>query len=238
MRRISPFAICGMVTVFFTAMFAGRILWEETLLTWRQGPQMLGFSLAHGSWVVLFLAPMALSTWLAVAFIALVVYLFKRRRPSFATLATASAGVMIIGLLSIPPQFWIWLFAGSFARSPHAADLTTFAAVESQTTTVIALIKHGVPVSATDYEGNTPLHSAAIAGDVPLLEFLLAHDAAINALNGDGDSPLQLALDRHQTAAASYLQGHGAQQIEGTAEQRSNNADRVVRQDMEKHHNP
>jgi hypothetical protein len=236
MRRISPFAICGMAAVFFAAIFAGRMLWEETLLTWRQGPQMLGFSLAHGPWVVLFLAPIALSLWLAIALVALVVYLVKRRRPSFATLATAAAGVLIIGLLSIPPQFWIWLFAGSFAHSPHAADLTAFAAVQSQTHTAIALIEHGVPVNAANHEGNTPLHSAAIAGDVPLLKFLLSRQAALNAPNGDGDSPLQLALDRHQTAAASYLQSRGAQRIEGTQEQRNNNADRVVREDMEEFH--
>jgi hypothetical protein len=27
--------------------FAGRILWEKTILTWREGPQNIGFSLAH-----------------------------------------------------------------------------------------------------------------------------------------------------------------------------------------------
>jgi hypothetical protein len=29
------------------AVLEGRLLWEQTWLTWRRGPQMIGFSLAH-----------------------------------------------------------------------------------------------------------------------------------------------------------------------------------------------
>lgn len=36
----------GVPAVLFTAILAGRMLWEETFLTIQQGPQMLGFSLA------------------------------------------------------------------------------------------------------------------------------------------------------------------------------------------------
>ena len=36
----------GVPAVLFTAILAGRMLWEETFLTFQQGPQMLGFSLA------------------------------------------------------------------------------------------------------------------------------------------------------------------------------------------------
>jgi hypothetical protein len=35
----------GVPAVLFTAILAGRMLWEETFLTFQQGPQMLGFSL-------------------------------------------------------------------------------------------------------------------------------------------------------------------------------------------------
>jgi hypothetical protein len=38
-----------------------RIVWEETLLTWRQGPQMVGFSLAHTGPLIPLLLSLALA---------------------------------------------------------------------------------------------------------------------------------------------------------------------------------
>ena len=32
----------------FFGLFVARILWEETFLTWNNGPQMVGFSMMHG----------------------------------------------------------------------------------------------------------------------------------------------------------------------------------------------
>ena len=53
----------GIPAILFTVILAGRIVWEETFLTIQQGPQMIGFSLAHGVGGILFFAPLALSIW-------------------------------------------------------------------------------------------------------------------------------------------------------------------------------
>ncbi|MGD0893860.1 MAG: hypothetical protein ABR923_20245, partial [Terracidiphilus sp.] len=57
----------GVLAILFTATLVARMLWEETSLTIREGPQMLGFSLAHGPGAILFLAPVTLVLWLLIA---------------------------------------------------------------------------------------------------------------------------------------------------------------------------
>jgi hypothetical protein len=56
----------GAVPLIGTALLAGRLLWEQTVWTWERGPQMVGFSLAHGSGAVLLMAPFLLAFWVAV----------------------------------------------------------------------------------------------------------------------------------------------------------------------------
>jgi hypothetical protein len=55
-----PVLILGICAILGSAMLAGRLIWEMTLLTWERGPQMIGFTLAHGAGVLLFFAPVCL----------------------------------------------------------------------------------------------------------------------------------------------------------------------------------
>jgi hypothetical protein len=63
----------------FAVLFAARILWEKTILTWSRGPQMVGFSLWHVYPVFALvgsLGSLALALWLLVA----APYAIARRR--------------------------------------------------------------------------------------------------------------------------------------------------------------
>jgi len=231
-RRITAFAVAGIPLVLFALMLMARMLWEETFLTRRFGPQMLGFSLAHGYGAILFLGPILLSLWLIVAFVGLIVYLIRHRPIASLTKAVAAAGVLILGMLSIPPEFWIWLLAGWFAGSPKVADIVTAAAYQNQVRTTIRLMNHGVSVNATDYQGDTPLHAAAAQGNVTLIEFLLARHAPVNQVNFYGDSPLQRAYENHHADAIRILESSGAQRVQGTEEQRNAGAQRIVDQQI------
>src|SRR5438876_5175713 len=51
----------GVIPLIGTALLAGRLIWEQTVWTWERGPQMVGFSLAHGSSAVLLLAAFLLA---------------------------------------------------------------------------------------------------------------------------------------------------------------------------------
>jgi hypothetical protein len=74
--------LAGVPVIFLTAILAVRIVWEETFLTLQHGPQMIGFSLAHGPAAVLLFAPLLLAAWFVVAFLTMAVTLWRKRRLS------------------------------------------------------------------------------------------------------------------------------------------------------------
>jgi ankyrin repeat protein len=60
------------------------------------------------------------------------------------------------------------------------------------------LLESGADISATDSEGNEPLHEAALSnrGSDAVCELLVAHGANVNAVNNQGNTPLLQALSR------------------------------------------
>lgn len=87
-------------------LFAGRILWEKTILTWSQGPQMVGFALWHihpGFAVAGILCCLALAVWLLIA----IPYAIMRRREIEPWDWLMMAGtVMVILALAAPDTFF------------------------------------------------------------------------------------------------------------------------------------
>ncbi len=224
----------GIVAIFFAALLDGRFIWEETFLTYDQGPQMIGFSLIHGYYAPLILAPVLVILWFLVAVITAIV-LVIRKRPVTRTLWMCLAiSLLLFGVLSIPPVFWQWLFVGTFARSPHAADLMTYASAEGDLRTVQAYVSHGVPIESKDYQGSTAAFMAAAGGHTTLLEWLAARGANLNALNAYGDSPLQAAVQNKRLEAAALLKSRGAVQQKGTEEQREAATKAIVDRDIER----
>jgi hypothetical protein len=226
--------ITGFISVLFSAILAIRIVWEETSLTLQQGPQMIGFSLAHGLGVFLFLAPILLSVWAVVALITMVGALWRKRPLSTWFWSTLAASIIVLGVLMLPPVFWQWMFIRSFAKSPHAADLMTYAAAEGDVRTVRGYLEHGVPLESKNYEGSTAAFTAAVGGNLPVIELLAAKGADLNSTNLYGDSPLEAATENHQEATVSFLKAHGAVQIKGTPEQRDAASESIVRREMER----
>jgi hypothetical protein len=224
----------GIPATLFTAMFAGRMIWEETWLTFHEGPQMLGYSLAHGGGAILLVTPFLLALWLLAAIITMAVYLWRRKALSRLYWSTLAGAVLTIGLVFIPPEFWQWAFARSFAKSPHAADLMVYAGEEGGTRTVRGYLDHGVPLTATNYEGSTAVFGAAAGGRLPTVEMLASRGADINATNSYGDSPLEAAAENGHTDVAAFLKAHGASQIRGTPGQREAATTAIVRTEIER----
>jgi hypothetical protein len=226
--------ITGFIAVLFCAMFSIRIVWEETSLTLQHGPQMIGFSLAHGSWVPLLFAPILLLLWVVVALITMVVALWRKRPLSPWFWSTLAVSIMVLGVLMLPPVFWQWLFIRSFAKSPHAADLMTYAAAEGDVRTVRSYLEHGVLLESKNYEGATAAFTGAVGGSVPVIELLATKGADLNSTNLYGDSPLEAATENHKEATVSFLKAHGAVQIKGTPEQRDAASESIVRKEIER----
>ena len=226
----------GVFAILFAGILAGRMIWEETSLTFREGPQMLGFSLAHGAGAILFLAPFVLVLWLLIALVVLAACLWRKRALSMWYWSTLAGAVLVLGALSIPPAFWQWWMIGSFAKSPHAADLMVSDAAEGDLHTVRGYLDHGVPLSATNYEGSTAAFAASAGGSLPMIEMLAVRGADLNATNLYGDSPLEAASENGHASVVAFLKAHNALQIRGTPEQREAASDSIVRKEIEREH--
>lgn len=231
-QSTGPLVGLGVLAVLLAGGLAVRIIWEETTLTMELGPQMVGFSIAHGSWGILLLSPWVLALWILIALVVLGISLRRKRKLSRPYWWTLACAILVIGLLSLPEAFWQWSLIDRFARSTHAADLMCYAAAEGNVRTVSAYLDHGVPLEATNYEGSTSTFTAAAGGSVPVLRLLASRNAKLNATNFYGDSPLEAATENHHQDAIDFLKSHGASQVKGTEEQRQAAAHAFVMKQM------
>ena len=62
----------------------------------------------------------------------------------------------------------------------------------------------------TSIGGNTPLHRAAIGGHLPVVQYLLAHGARVDAVNFGGLTPLHWAAQNGHLPVVQCLLAHGA----------------------------
>lgn len=86
-----------------------RILWEQTALTWRRGPQMIGFSLAHQHPEILFLGLVGyvgMVAWLIAAGVSAV---RRRSLPQGVQLAYLVVTLVAVLVAFVPYEIWAGL---------------------------------------------------------------------------------------------------------------------------------
>ena len=71
-------------------------------------------------------------------------------------------------------------------------------------------LERGMPPSATDRNGNTPLHVACQHGLRRIVKSLLRVGADINAANREGNTPLHMCYAYHYEELGDYLKSKGA----------------------------
>lgn len=86
--------------------------------------------------------------------------------------------------------------------SKNATLLLQLTELRAESSLVEMLIKRGATVSATDKDGNTPLHHAAYHCNIAQIKLLLAAGAEPNAKNRAGQTPLDRVLSAIQTDSA------------------------------------
>lgn len=229
--------ISGLVIFVGSAMLSARLIWEQTVWTWERGPQMVGFSLAHGPGAILFLFPFLLILWAVLVAVLTIRSLIRKERLSSARWAGLALAVVLLTLLGLPDGFWERTCINRMAASPYAGKLLVYAAYEGDFGAVRAFVSHGVPVDTIDrYDWRTALHAAAIKGNLPILRYLLAKGANINAVDRFGDSPLELATSKGHDEAARFLAERGAERIRGDDAQRQKALGDETREEMERQH--
>jgi hypothetical protein len=220
--RLPLWLQCLGVLVFVgSVILSARIIWEQTVWTWQRGPQMIGFSLAHGPGTILLMFPFLLFLWTVIALVLTLLRKVKRRQISPRTWAALGAAVLLLVLTALPEGFWQRIFIRRMAASSHAGDLLVYAAYRCDLGTVRAFISHGVGVDAIEHASwRTALHGATVCGDTRTLNYLLSQGADINAVDRYGDSPLELAASRGNHEAVQFLTTRGAKAIKGAEAQR------------------
>eukprot|EP00301_Raphidiophrys_heterophryoidea_P004129 c11819_g1_i1.p1 GENE.c11819_g1_i1~~c11819_g1_i1.p1 ORF type:complete len:870 (-),score=227.03 c11819_g1_i1:956-3565(-) len=73
------------------------------------------------------------------------------------------------------------------------------------------LLRSGGNPLATDYEGRTPMHAAASAGQVRIMEWLhQVHGVGVDVRDAWGNAPMQEAIKSRQDDVIAWLQAQGA----------------------------
>jgi hypothetical protein len=224
--------VAGYACVILAGILCGRLVWEQTYLTWRFGPQMVGFSLAHGGAALLLLSPVLLVLWILVIVAAVVRALVTKRLIACSTWFDLAVSVLVIAILAVPYGAWQRLFVNRLVRGPYVGEFMTYAAATGDLSMVRALLAHGAPVDVANRSGKTGLHAAALGNRVDVLKFLVSKKATLDALDRYGDSPLEVAVSDGSMEAVRFLESQGAHQIRGTDAQRQKATKDIVREDM------
>ncbi len=230
--------LVGYMCVIPAGVLCARLVWEQTYLTWRLGPQMVGFSLAHGQGALLLFSPALLILWILLVVVALVWTLATRRRIARATWFDLGLAALVGAILAIPYGAWQRLFVDRLVAGPYAGEFMTDAAATGDLSMVQALLAHGAPVNVTNRAGQTGLHAAAVGNRVEVLALLVSKKATLDALDRYGDSPLEAAASAGSGEAAKFLEAQGAHQIRGTDAQRQKATEDIVREDIEQMNQP
>jgi hypothetical protein len=96
----------GTVIFVGSAMLSARLIWEQTVWTWERGPQMVGFSLAHGAGAILFIFPLLLLIWTSVVIVLTLRSKIKKREIAPTRLAALALAVSLLVLGELPNGFW------------------------------------------------------------------------------------------------------------------------------------
>lgn len=164
---------------------AARDAYEETVLTWRDGPQMLGFTLSHehvGFLILGIFGTICLYGWMA----AFVVQMFLRKTRGQVAISAGgwvqfAVSALLLAVFWIPYGWWQRAAVEFAGPGPRAADQLVAAAGEGQKYLVNALLQRGVKVDARDKDGETALNRACAAGRDALADALVSKGADPNA---------------------------------------------------------
>ena len=95
----------GYVLLAGAAVFVGRIVYEETILTWLSGPQMVGFAMMNGALPFIFIAGLIGLVggllWLTVSLVLLL-------RRKFRVSLTDWIPIILLRLLAAAKEPWNW----------------------------------------------------------------------------------------------------------------------------------
>ena len=178
-----PFRIWGWLAFVGAFPLVLRFAYEQTVMTWDRGLQMVGWTLIHtygGLFVLGIFVVMLLHIWL-LAFVALWVRRLIRKEcvpfrawTQFAVLGCA------IALFYIPYDFWQFMTVELAGPGQRAAGQLTAAAAQNQKYLVKAFLRNGLAIDSLGKDGRTALGQACLAGQVEMAHYLASKGAQLD----------------------------------------------------------
>jgi hypothetical protein len=208
----SGWTIAGYVLLAGSALLVGRIIYEETILTWVHGPQMVGFAMAHGALPLIVGAGLVGLLGGSIWLIASLVLLFRRQ---FHVPLTDWVPIVLLcalaAMLFIPYETWQELTVRIAGPGNYGNEFLIQAAAHGRRRMVAYSLRKGCDINYEDSGGTTPLSAAAVGGNKEMVMFLISSGADVNRKNLlTGGSPLMAASDMGQLEAVKALLEKGA----------------------------
>ena len=104
---------------------------------------------------------------------------------------------------------WRLLLAGGCDRKRGGSDRSLYGAVRAGDLSVCSTCLFGEPTLMRRSGGDTPLHTAAAYGRMPIVHLLIQYGADVNAIDEERTA-LHSAVSRDQEDTAKLLIGYGA----------------------------
>jgi len=203
----------GSLLLLGTGLFAARLVYEQTLMTWDHGLQMVGFSLFHSGLGLLGVIFVLLSgVWLLVTLVMLAL-----RKIAFRTsdAALTCAMALAVGLLFVPYGEWMLLMVRLHGVRDVPKDWLTYAAATGEVRLLKYLLSNGFDVNSRDSRGQSALGAAAVEGRTDIGRMLIARGARVdNRTDALAETPLTQAAQMNRTDMVSLLLEHGADMSE------------------------
>ena len=200
--------IVGLVFVIAALPLTLRLIWEMTWLTWHDGPQMVGFSLAHmfpGFLIFGFAAMLFVAMWVLLA----IVTCLRERRFWWPDILLISISLMLCGAPFIPQSIWSSVTELVLGMSPQANNLMVTAAGGGLLARVRYLLKRGVPADVWDDQGCSAIAAAAGSKSPETVRLLLDHHANPNSSCADSPAVLR-AIEKNDVTSLKLLLAAGA----------------------------
>jgi hypothetical protein len=206
--------VSGTVVLVGSGAIVLRLLYEQTILTWEQGPQMVGFSLAHvlpGALILGILFLLLLHIWLLIAIPTVLRRMFRRKPVALRAKIVVCCVLLVLAALYVPYGWWRYLMLKTSGPGQHGASHLVYAAAMGELYNVRTLVSHGVPVDATGGDGTTALMGASVEGRLDVVKYLVGAGAKINYQGGIlSQTALMDAAEMRHSDVVEYLLQVGA----------------------------
>jgi hypothetical protein len=192
--------------------FVGRIVYEETILTWIRGPQMVGFAMMHGALPIVLIAGLIGLLgglfWLVVSLVLLILKKFRVPRSDWIPIILL---LLLAVPIFIPYEDWEEVTVRVAGPGSHGKDFLVQAAAQDRLRFVILLLQKGYDINYENTGGTTALSGASVEGHEAMVSFLVSKGADVNRKNhGTGETPLMAAAEMGQLGTARVLLKNGA----------------------------